>query len=119
MLGSNKAFLTASLLARLSLGVSSDWESAAQATGLRRGKCSSAAFFSVRCLVTSSCRKHGHKVGDRVSLASCAAQCLSRAVAITTSQLLAEVRLYLYWIRSAQRLQLGLCQHGCHYKSSL
>lgn len=72
MLGSNKAFLTASLLARLSLGVSSDWESAAQTAGLRRGSCSSAAFFSVRCLVTSSCRSNGQKVAERIRLASCA-----------------------------------------------
>lgn len=62
MLGSNKVLLTASLLAKLSLGVSSDWESAAQATGLRRGKSSSAAFFSVRCLVTSSCRNTGRRL---------------------------------------------------------
>lgn len=68
MLGSNNVFLTASLLAKLSLGVSSDWESAAQATGLRGGKWSSAAFFSVRCLVTMSCRdghnSQGNGVGD-------------------------------------------------------
>lgn len=59
MLGSNKVLLTASLLAKLSLGVSSDWESAAQATGLRGAKWPSAAFFSVRCLVTMSCRNTG------------------------------------------------------------
>lgn len=59
MLGSNQVFLTTSLLVKLSLGVSSNWESAAQATGLRGGKWSSAAFFSVRCLVTMSCRNTG------------------------------------------------------------
>lgn len=62
MLGSNNVFLTASLLAKLSLGVSSDWESAAQATGLGGGRCSSAALFSVRCLVTMSCRDTGNSL---------------------------------------------------------
>lgn len=54
MLGSNNVFLTASLVARLSLGVSSDWEPAAHATGPRGGNWSSAALFSARCLVTMS-----------------------------------------------------------------
>lgn len=72
MLGSNNVLLTASLLAKLSLGVSSDWESAAQAAGLRGAKWSSAAFFSVRCLVTMSCRNAGPSQGGRqISLTSC------------------------------------------------
>lgn len=58
MLGGNNAFLTASLVARLSLGVSSDWEPAAHPTGPKGGNWSSAALFSVRCLVTMSWHKH-------------------------------------------------------------
>lgn len=54
MLGSNNVPLTASLVARLSLGVSSDWEPAAHATGPSGGNWSSAALFSARCLVTMS-----------------------------------------------------------------
>lgn len=61
MLGSNNVFLTASLVARLSLGVSSDWEPAAHTTGPRGGNWSSAALFSARCLVTMSWQKHGER----------------------------------------------------------
>ena len=50
---------TASLVARLSLGVSSDWEPPAQAAGPRDEAWSLAVLFSVRCLVTMSWRT-GH-----------------------------------------------------------
>lgn len=52
--------LTPSLVARLSLGVSSDWEPAAQAMGPREAW-SSAALFSVRCLVSMSWRSTAEK----------------------------------------------------------
>lgn len=55
--------LTPSLVARLSLGVSSDWEPAAQATGPRVEAWSSAALFSVRCLVTMSWRSTAKRHG--------------------------------------------------------
>lgn len=48
------ALLTASLVARLSLGVSSDCEPAAQPVAPSRGSWSLAPLFSVRCLVTMS-----------------------------------------------------------------
>ncbi len=46
--------LTLSLVAKLSLGVSSDWEPVAHTVGPKEDACSSATLFSVRCLVTMS-----------------------------------------------------------------
>jgi len=57
-LGSNNGTLTASLVPKLSLGVSSDWEPAGHTTEPRGGNWSSAALFSARCLVTMSWKKH-------------------------------------------------------------
>lgn len=63
------ALLTASLVARLSLGVSSDCEPAAQPAAPRGGSSwSSAPLFSVRCLVTMSWRQTqegGEERGER------------------------------------------------------
>lgn len=46
--------LTLSLVAKLSLGVSSDCEPVAHTAGPKEDACSSATLFSVRCLVTMS-----------------------------------------------------------------